>query len=265
MLKTQRMYRSALLIVLLLSSTGQASQDGPAVAIIIDDIGYRIHDDRQALALPGPFSYAVLPHTPGADEAIHSVRESNRDLILHMPMEKLHPQNKAEVPGTLRQDMSQARYIRTIHRNIAAVPDIIAVNNHEGSRLTANTERMRWLMKELASYPHLAFIDSRTTRHTVALSTARQYGLITTHRDVFLDHEPEKIQDQFDLLIETAKRNGTALGVAHPHKETIRYLRSQLPALEQHGVHLIPVSELLKRQQSVKTGRTHAKGIDSTR
>ncbi len=264
-MKAQRMRQATLLIALLLCPPGQAGQDDPAVAIIIDDIGYRTQNDRQALALPGPISYAVLPHTPGADEAIRSVRKSNRELILHMPMEKAHSRSKAEAPGTLKQDMNRINYVRAIHRNIAAVPGIVAVNNHEGSGLTADMERMRWLMEELAEYPHLAFIDSRTTRHTVALNTAREYGLATTHRDVFLDHEPEKIHEQFELLIETARRNGTALGIAHPHKETIRYLRRQLPALERRGVQLVPVSRLLKHQQHIKTGRTHVKGIGAAR
>lgn len=261
------MRQAVTLIALLLCLAAQAGQDDPAIAIIIDDIGYRAEDDRQALALPGAVNYAVLPHTPGAAQAVRSVRRSNRELILHMPMEKVYPLDKIEVPGTLRQDMSRTHYVRAIHQNITAVPGIVAVNNHEGSGLTANVKRMRWLMEELAEYPGLAFIDSRTTHHTVALSTAREYGLATTHRDVFLDHDPEKIHEQFELLIEIARRNGTALGIAHPHKETIRYLRRQLPSLEQRRVQLIPVSRLLKRRQHVnaKIGGIHVKGVDAAR
>ncbi len=261
----QQIRETVVLIAWLLCLAAQAGQNDPAIAIIIDDIGYRAEADRQALALPGPVNYAVLPHTPGAAQAIRSVRQSNRELILHMPMEKMHSLDKTETPGTLKQDMNRTHYVRTIHQNIAAVPGIVAINNHEGSGLTANVKRMRWLMEELAEYPRLAFIDSRTTRHTVALTIAREYGLTATHRDVFLDHDPEKIHEQFELLIEIARRNGTALGIAHPHKETIRYLHRQLPTLEKRKMQLIPVSRLLKRQQHIETERIHAKGIGPTR
>lgn len=238
----------------------------PAVAIIIDDIGYRALDDRRALELKGDITYAILPHTPGAQDAIDVVKESNRELMLHMPMQKSHSFNKAEAPGTLKNDMDWLTFVGLIQKNLAAVPGIVAVNNHEGSGLTANSERMRWLMQELARHPGLAFIDSRTTHHTVAQTTAHEHGLATTRRDVFLDHEPEKIAEQFELLIKKAKREGTALGIAHPHKTTIRFLRKNLPRLEQEGVNLIPISQLLaRRSQHVTTREAHVQSIGSSR
>lgn len=238
----------------------------PVVSIIIDDIGYQATNDKQALALPGAITYAILPHTPGATTAIAEVIHSSRELMLHMPMEKSHSHHKAEAPGTLKHAMEWINFVRSMQANIAAVPGIVAVNNHEGSGLTADRERMKWFMQELSRHQGLAFIDSRTTHHTVALDTAIEHGIPATRRDVFLDYAPGKISQQFELLIETSKRQGTAVAIAHPNQETIMFLRENLPRLQQEGIRLVPISQILERRnQKIKTRRAHVQGVGTAR
>ena len=145
--------------------------------------------------------------------------------------------------------MDWITFVRTVQKNLAAVPGIVAVNNHQGSRLTADSQRMHWLMEELSRHHGIAFIDSRTTHHTVALETAKSYGLASTRRDVFLDYAPGKIAQQFKELINKARRQGSALAIAHPHMETITFLRSHLGQLKQLGIDLVPLSQLIAMRQ----------------
>jgi len=231
-----------------------SAADRPAIAIIIDDIGYRAVQDRAALGLPGPLSYAVLAQAPGAVQARKLAQANGSEIILHLPMESAnHAQRSADdlVPGVLTSDMSWASFVRTLHRHLAAVPDAIAVNNHEGSRLTADKERMQWLMQALAVHGDLAFVDSRTTHRTVALQEARYSGLPAVRRDVFLDPQPGEIAVQFQTLIDLAKEKGIALGIAHPYPETVAFLRRHLPGLRQQGVDLIKLSEMIRLKQKM--------------
>ncbi len=257
---------AGIVTALMLPVTALAAQ--PVIAIIIDDIGYRADQDRQALSLPGPVAYAILPHTPGVKQAVQSARKLNKEILLHMPMENFHGHSKS-APGTLTQDMEWVRFVRTVQKNLASVPNIVAVNNHEGSALTSDKQRMQWLMEELKRHGDLPFIDSRTTHHTVALDMAKQYDLTSTRRDVFLDYAPGKIEEQFGELIALAKKQGSALAIAHPHPETVRYLKQRLPRLAIDGVQLVPVSRLLQRRNPTKTslttGGTHAERASTTR
>lgn len=223
----------------------------PIVSIIIDDMGYRLEQDQHALTLSGPVAFSILPNTPGAKRILNAARDAGFEIMLHLPMES-KGSNGAMSPGTLTSDMNWITFVRTVQANLAAVPGIVAVNNHQGSSLTADYQRMRWLMQELSYHRGMAFIDSRTTHHTVALEVARKFGLPATRRDVFLDYAPGKIAEQFDLLIDKAKSTGSALAIAHPHEETISYLKANMHRLAQHGIELVPVSQLIaKRQQQL--------------
>lgn len=231
-----------------------AAAETPAVAIIIDDIGYRAVQDRAALRLPGPLAYAVLSHTPGADAARRLAQANGSEIVLHLPMESSdYAQRSVDnlVPGVLTTNMSWTVFVRTLHQHLAAVPDAVAVNNHEGSRLTADKERMHWLMQELAAHGNLAFVDSRTTHRTVALQAAEYSGLPAVRRDVFLDPQQGDIKLQFQELIDLAKEKGAALGIAHPYPETVKFLQQHLPNLDRQGVELVKLSEMIRLKQKI--------------
>ena len=50
----------------------------------------------------------------------------------------------------------------------------------------------------------------------------------------------------FERLIALAKKTGIAVGIGHPHPETLKYLEKTLPTLAQRGVKLILASQALK-------------------
>ena len=247
---TNRLFFGLALYCLICVTPAQA--DNPVVSIIIDDMGYRLQQDRDALLLAGSLTYSVLPHAPGARHVLQAAKANGNEVMLHLPMES-ETQSQLPSPGVLTQSMDWITFVRTVQRNLAAVPGIVAINNHEGSRLTADTQRMQWLMEELSRHREIAFIDSRTTHHTVALQTAEKYGLPATRRDIFLDYEPGKIEQQFKKLISKARKEGSALAIAHPRDETIKYLNAHLDELKQQGIDLVPVSQLIAiRQRSAE-------------
>ena len=102
------------------------------------------------------------------------------------------------------------------------------------------------LMDQL-HHRHLFFVDSRTNAATLAERSARRAGLPAGRRDVFLDNSRElgHINEQFNRLLRLARRRGQAIAIGHPYPETLDYLRQVLPLMEQAGVEVVPVSELL--------------------
>jgi len=201
------------------------------------------------LSLPGEVTYAFLPYTPHAARLAEEAHQRGKQVLLHLPMTS--HDGAALGPGALTLHMTETAFKATLLESLGAVPHAAGLNNHMGSLLTRHPGAMTWVMEALAFRRGLFFIDSRTTPETVAQRTAREHGVPTTRRDVFLDNQrdPEAIRGQFRLLLAKARKQGYAVGIGHPYPETIDTLKSELAGLERQNVRLIPVSELITLQQ----------------
>jgi len=238
---------SRLLLVLCLLAPAWLMADSTeqvAITIIIDDLGNNLRAGQRAINLPGPVTYAVLPYRTHSRRLAEQAHQQNKEVMLHMPMENTH--DRALGPGGLTVKLNRPRYEERLQHAIAATPFISGINNHMGSRLTANSERMQWLMQSLKTYP-LYFVDSRTSVNSVAASTASSHHIPTLERDVFLDHEPnvEFIDRQFKKLIRIARKKGSAVAIGHPYPSTLGYLENVLPRLDAMGIRLVTPSGLL--------------------
>jgi hypothetical protein len=222
----------------------------PGIALIIDDLGNQNGYGKQAVQLPGPVACSFLPHGPYTRSLARLAHAQNKEVMLHLPMEAMHGSHPDHEQGELTLDMTQQQFREVLAGDIAAVPFVSGLNNHMGSLLTRHPGHMAWLMESLNQRGSLFFVDSRTTHETVARRLAVEYGIPATDRNVFLDNEPEAeaVRKQFRELVEVARRKGTALGIGHPRPETLEVLREELAGLEEKGIRLLPVSELIALQ-----------------
>lgn len=239
-----------LLLALWLWSAGALADAAPAIALIIDDMGYDLAAGRQALALPGAVTYAFLPRTPHTPALSREAYARGKEIMLHLPMQAVDQGNARVDEGTLTLDMTEQQFTDALAHEIAAVPYVSGLNNHKGSLLTRHPGNMAWLMQAINEHGDLFFVDSRTTKETVASQLATEYGVPNISRNVFLDNDPdpEAVRLQFRKLIAIAKRDGTALGIGHPQTGTLDVLGEELENLQRHGVQLLPVSRLIELQ-----------------
>ncbi|NTS77235.1 divergent polysaccharide deacetylase family protein [Catenovulum sp. SM1970] len=223
-------------LALLITSVNAAE-----IAVIIDDIGYK-KSDVQVLALPQEVTIAVLPHTPHGNDIARKAAVQGREVMLHIPMESLAGLKLG--PGGLVSDMSEQAMRQQIALNIESLPFVVGVNNHMGSKLTQMYQPMKVLMQELAKND-LYFVDSRTTRFTLAEGVAKEFGIKHWRRDVFLDAEQTEafVRKQFAQLLRTAKRTGFAVAIGHPYPETIKVLTEEFAKLDQQ-ISIARVSKL---------------------
>jgi len=234
-----------LLIALLLALALPALAAPPRVAIIIDDVGTDAAAGQRLLRLPRPVTLAVLPHTAHGRRIAEAAHRAGREVMLHQPMQAERPGPLG--PGALLLDTTEAELHGIVERNLEAVPHARGINNHMGSLITRHPGHMAWLMEAMARHEGLYFVDSRTTRHTVARQIAAEHGQPFIERDVFLDHDPDPaaIHRELDRLVAAARRDGQAVGIGHPRPETLAVLERRLPELQREGVRLVPVSALL--------------------
>lgn len=217
------------------------------VAIVIDDLGADIKQAREILSLRGKITFAVMPGLSQSKKVAELAMRNGHEVLLHLPMEYRN-RNGKPAPGMLRADMTPMEFLTTVSDNVESVPGAIGINNHEGSSLTENQEAMKFLMAELKAR-NLMFLDSFTSAKSVAYATAKEFGLKSARRDVFLDNEadnPASIRKQLDELTAIARKNGKAIGIGHPHPATINELRKWLTEADSQGLELVPVSRLMQ-------------------
>ena len=224
----------------------------PKISIVIDDLGDNSIIARKMLSLPGKMTAAILPHTPHAKLISKIASENGHDIIMHLPMEA-YSRPDLLGPGALLQTMDQATFSETLKKNIESIPNIIGINNHMGSLLTNDIEKMSWLMSE-AKDKQFLFLDSKTSESSVAEATAKEYGVPALGRDIFLDHKGaiNSIEQQFKRAENIAKKTGTAVVICHPYPETLEFLQENLHTI-QKSFNLVGVSELIKSPIKTKS------------
>lgn len=217
----------------------------PKVAIIIDDLGYDRFIAKKFLELDGVYTFSILPHSPFMKRIARSAQKKGYDVMLHLPMEPIEYPRINPGPGALLTSMSPDELIEQLKKNLDAVPDIIGVNNHMGSKMTTDSTQMYQIFSVLKQRD-LFFIDSRSTSKTVCKPSARMFQIPFAQRDIFIDHiqDPEFIRKQLRQLVKIANRQGQAVGIAHPNKLTYQILLEALPELKKQ-VRLVPASEIV--------------------
>lgn len=210
------------------------------LTLIIDDLGQNPERDRRALALPGPVTLAIMPDTPHATDFAREAHKAGKTVILHMPMDP------ATGPYAWRPDLPMDELARRLNAALLKVPYAAGLNNHEGSRMTAQPEAMGWLVAELQRR-HLFLIDSRTSAKTVAAAQAQLIGLASASRDVFLDdvRTPEAVATQLKTAIRLAHKQGSVIMIGHPYPVTLDLLERELPGLKAQGINWIDVRRMI--------------------
>jgi hypothetical protein len=223
----------------------------PTIAIVIDDLGVNRAGTRAAIALPGPLGLAFLAYADDLPEQTASARAAGHEILLHQPME---PSGGADPgPGALFTGVPADENVARLVQGLERIPHLVGVNNHMGSRFTASSEAMAPVLAELGRRG-LLYLDSRTTAATVAGRMARELGVPSASRDVFLDHDPAAgrayVEAQLAKLEAVARETGAALAIGHPHMATVEALRAWLPSLEAKGLQLVPITALIRLREA---------------
>ncbi|MEM6455380.1 MAG: divergent polysaccharide deacetylase family protein [Acidobacteriota bacterium] len=220
-----------------------AAEGAPRLAIVIDDLGRSIEAVDALAQLGIPITYAVLPYESRTAEVVARLRARGAAMLCHLPMEALGGADPG--PGALRSAMSEPELIAAVHHALAEVPGAQGVNNHMGSAIVTNPDKIRAVLGVVRD-EGLYFLDSRTSADTLGFATARAMGIPAAERRIFLDVEQttDYVRQQFALLLEAGRRDGTAIAIGHPHAVTLDTLRTLVPEAVAAGYRFVPLAEL---------------------
>lgn len=229
----------------LTSSEGEINFS-PKAAFIIDDLGYETEVAKKMIELEFPVALSILPFLQYSEFIAEEGRKNNQEIMLHLPMEA-NNSGADPGPGAIKSDMSEEETRQAVRDCILNFPYIIGVNNHMGSKITEDREIMEIVLEEIKGY-NLFFIDSMTTKHSIAYEAAQEMEIKSAVRSVFLDNENdmEYIKGQMLEVQETALREGEVIAIGHSRINTFYVLKRMIPELIKAGIEIVPVSELVK-------------------
>jgi uncharacterized protein len=217
------------------------------LAIIIDDMGTSVQEARSLTTIGVPLTFSIIPGLRNYREVASFAASSGMETMIHIPMQsKGWPERRLEANGLLVA-MANAEIREHLDDFCRNIPRAVGANNHMGSEFTEHEDKMKAVLGVLKE-KGLFFIDSVTSSKSVGQSLARDMGMKSARRNVFLDNDQNaaSILGQLDQAVRLAKKNGSAIAICHPHPITIKTLSAALPTLQQQGIRLVPASQLVR-------------------
>ncbi|WP_297920944.1 divergent polysaccharide deacetylase family protein [uncultured Campylobacter sp.] len=197
------------------------------LAIIIDDVG----TDEQAqklIALPVRVTPSIFPPEYQRKDT-RSLARGFEHYAIHLPMEASSAKNNS---ATLRTSDNYEKLNGVIAKLRADFPNAKFINNHTGSKFTADERAMQNLLRAMNEHGFL-FIDSRTSPATKAKAAMNGLGMRYVHRDVFLDNQNSvaAVRKKLREAVMLAKKQGYAIAIGHPKSSTLRALANSADIL----------------------------------
>lgn len=226
-----------------LSAAAQVNGEGTEVppaakkaAIVIDDFGNQMQGTQEMLDLPIPFTVAVMPFLPTSKEDAELAHSRGKDVIIHMPMEPVKGKKSWLGPGAITTDLSDEEIRKRVEAAVDEVPHAVGMNNHMGSKVTADKRIMRIIL-QVCKERQLYFLDSRTTGKSVIGELAAELGVPTAANGLFFDDQytMEHIMKQAELFKKKLDKHDTLIAIGHvgpPGKKTAFALRKIIPQLD---------------------------------
>ncbi len=219
----------------------------PKLAILIDDVGMNTKNTTYFKKIDRSLSFASLPYLPKTEEATKILKDAGFEVILHMPMEGSNDILNSRTKGLIEESMTKKIIYDKFDGAIENVGEVKGFNNHMGSRFTNNSKKMRELLS-YAKKKDMFFIDSNTNSKKEGYKIAKELDIPTYYTSYFLDnsHKKEDIMKAIKVAVSLTKERKKLLVIGHYRKETAEAIYEMLDYIDNEGVELVSISEILE-------------------
>jgi len=217
------------------------------VAICVDDFGF--FDNflvKEFLELDIPFTISVIPGLKHSERICREAAEAGKDVLCHLPMEaEKEGWDSGEIP-LIRVSMKPKEIERAVAKALETTPGAVGINNHMGSKATANRTVMETLLR-FCKERGLYFFDSMTTPHSVAREIAKEVGASEAANELFMDGGEGDTRENMRKLLSIAARKGSAIGIIHVKSKSLDDLRWMIDEARKEGVDFITISRMIAK------------------
>jgi polysaccharide deacetylase 2 family uncharacterized protein YibQ len=209
------------------------------VAIVIDDFGNNMTGTAEMMALNIQFTAAVMPFLPTTHHDAEWAHSLGHNVLVHLPMEPIHGKSSWLGPGAITTSLSDDEIRKRVNAAIDDVPHAVGMNNHMGSKVTADPRVMQVVL-EVCRERGLFFLDSRTNHKSVVTKLSNQIGVRTLNNQIFLDenYTMQHIRKQISQMNTHLLKNDECIVIGHvgpPGKKTAEALNQISHQITNHA------------------------------
>jgi len=237
----------------------------PRVAVVISELGPSpTAIDTAINHMPAGVSLAFVPYRPRLGEWINLARAAGHEVLLNLPMEPANYPTDDPGPEALLTALDPATNLERLNWVLSQATGYVGLVGLMGSRFSTSHDDMLPILTAL-QHRGLLYVDNRATPQTVVPDIASDIGLAMTSANRQLDTELVRaaIDKKLSELEDIAKRNGAALGTAHPYPIVMERVAVWAQTVEDRGVVLAPVSATIDRSKAVPPKPAAAKPADA--
>lgn len=221
------------------------AQNNATLVFVFDDAGQNLVQLEKLLSLPFDTSFAVLPKLAYSKKSAEKIRASGKEVLLHQPMQSVNLKINPG-PGAITPEMTEEEIYSVLFENVAEVGPVAGLNNHEGSLITSDAEKISYVMK-FTSECGIFFLDSRTNADTKVPFVSEQLGYGYFERNIFLDNTQNSADIIKEIMkgINIANKKGGAIMIGHVWSAEIlsEILKEMYPLLKEKGYIFSTVSK----------------------
>lgn len=220
------------------------------VALLVDDFGYYpVEHARKFFEIGIPFTASILPFEKYSTYVIKELDKYPKiERFVHLPMEPINYPAVDPGLGAILTSLTDRQIQERTKMAIERIPGAVGVNNHMGSRATADRTVMYQVLRQVRQAGFF-FVDSRTTIYTVGEEVAREIGVPATSIDYVLDPpgaSPEEVQGRLITAVFESRPKPASILNCHTSDTTFVAIMKLLPQLKNCGAKFVSVSEAFR-------------------
>ena len=221
------------------------------LAIVIDDLGNDMDGTEEIMAMPIKLTVAVMPFLRSTKRDAQMAHERGFDVLVHLPMEPIRGKPEWLGPGAIISSMSDSEIRRKVEQAIDDVPYAVGINNHMGSKITANP-RIMSIILDVCRERGLFFLDSRTNYKTVVGKLCKEKGMPDIGNQFFLDDQctSSHITRQMNKVMTWMEDHERCVIIGHvglSGTKTASVIRNSISKMD---VEYVTLSELVHEQHA---------------
>jgi polysaccharide deacetylase 2 family uncharacterized protein YibQ len=223
----------------------KSDSTNPTIAIIVDDTGATQQNLDKWLEIDAPLTFSILPFYQATHDEAETLYQAGYRIMMHIPTEN-DPPHSFSGTGQLETGMNQATAFATLDGDLADIPHVTGINNHQGGKgcndLNLMTHECEW-----AQQNNLFVVDSDSSTASKVSKAAAGLGMPRRLNQLFIDHQndPDYIRKAMRQLADIARRDGTAIGICHFHRpNTPTIVGEMIQTLRSEGIHFAFVQDV---------------------
>ena len=227
-----------------------ADPDTPLISLVIVGLGLNRNVTQAAIdTLPAEVTLAFSPYGRDLENWVRQARNAGHEVMLMLPTEPLDYPANDPGPHTLLTSLPVADNLDRLYYVMSRFQGYVGLVNDMGSKYTASADAIRPLMEELRNRG-LLFLDSRTTRYTVAAQIARTVGTTRAINNRYIDNQAIASEiDQHLIDLQTnAEGLGVAVGIGRPYPVTFERIAAFAERLQGGNARLAPITAIANKQ-----------------